>query len=173
MIFRDEFIQQGEQGGQNAANQLWTALDNFVASNFPSITSPKIMTRIFANVKGLSELCVRAGIINEYSLLDDFVRGFNSTRALFDFVDVGAGKDSANDKIGGTRYVFIFEGYLVVCVFLRNGCLWLRNFGWKDSWNMQTAAVLDQSLTCSFPFRVLQTSFIQLPLSPDPSRVFA
>lgn len=33
--------------------------------------------------------------------MDDFVRGFNESGLLFDFIDVGQGKGSAEDKISG------------------------------------------------------------------------
>jgi hypothetical protein len=102
MIFKDVFLQQGEQGGKDAANQLWAALNEYASRNLSSVTSPKIATRIYANVRGLSEACYRAGIIDRPTLMEDFVRGFNESRALFDFVDVGAGKDRADDKIAGT-----------------------------------------------------------------------
>jgi hypothetical protein len=101
MIFQDHFIQNGEQGGKDAANQLWAALTQYVSRNLPNVSSPKIMTRIYANVKGLGNACHQAGIINTPSLMEDFVRGFNESRLLFDFVDVGTGKDRADDKIGG------------------------------------------------------------------------
>jgi len=101
MIFQDSFLQQGEQGGKDAANQLWASLREYVTRNFPSINSPKIITRIYANVKGLAEACYKAGIVDRPQLVEDFVRGFNGSRLLFDFVDVGSGKDRADDKIAG------------------------------------------------------------------------
>jgi hypothetical protein len=33
--------------------------------------------------------------------LNDFARGFTGSKQLFDFVDVGSGKDRADDKISG------------------------------------------------------------------------
>lgn len=101
LIFKDEFLRNGEQGGKDAANQLWAALSQYISSNLPTVSSPKIITRIYANVKGLANACYSSGIIDDPSVLDDFVRGFNESRLLFDFVDVGAGKDRADDKIGG------------------------------------------------------------------------
>jgi hypothetical protein len=100
MIFKDGFLQQGEQGGKDAANQLWAALNEYVSRNLPNL-SLKIIARIYANVKGLSDTCHKAGIIDKPSVMEDFVRGFNESRSLFDFVDVGTGKDRADDKIAG------------------------------------------------------------------------
>lgn len=61
------------------------------------------MTKLYVNVKGLSDTCVRAGIVSDPSLVDDFVRGFNSSAPLFDLVDIGSRKDKVHDKIGGMR----------------------------------------------------------------------
>lgn len=104
IIFKDEFIQNGEQGGENAAKQLYTALADHLGVNFPNVPSPKIMVKIFVNLKGpkgLSEAYTRGGIVSDRSVVDDFVRGFNSSIPLFDLVDIGAGKDKGHHKIGG------------------------------------------------------------------------
>lgn len=59
------------------------------------------MCRIYANVRGLGEVLVRTGAIEELANFEDFVRGFTRGKVLFDFVDVGAGKDRADEKIIG------------------------------------------------------------------------
>lgn len=102
MMFKDELLQGGEQGGQLAAKELYTALEDYLAGNFPSLISPKLMTKLYVNLTGLSDACVRAGIVGDPSLLDDFARGFNNSAPLFDLVDIGS-KDKAQDKIGGMR----------------------------------------------------------------------
>lgn len=101
MIFDDTLLQQGEIGGKEAANKLWVAVRDHVAENLPHLSSPKIMTRIYANVRGLGEACQKSGTIDRASLIGDFMRGFNGSKLLFDFVDVGCGKDKADDKLSG------------------------------------------------------------------------
>lgn len=101
MIFNDEFLRNGEQGGRDAANHLTTTLNEYVARNLPNVTSPKIVTHVYANIKRLGEVSYNAGIVDKPSVVDDFVRGFNDSQLLFDFVDIGQGKDSADDKISG------------------------------------------------------------------------
>ena len=108
MVFQDEYLQLGEQGGRAAAEDLNVGLQEFISGNFPTITSPKIVTSIFANVKELSENSVKAGIIGEAALLADFARGFNSSIALFDFVDVGQATDQATDKIKSMHVINSF-----------------------------------------------------------------
>jgi hypothetical protein len=104
IIFKDEFLQLGEQGGRNAAKQLWKSLEDYVATNLSTITKPKIMTKIYLNVKGLVETYNRGGINLEISTISDFIRGFNETTSFFEIVDVGTGKNKAHDKIKGMWY---------------------------------------------------------------------
>ena len=102
MIFSDALVSKGEQGGMEAANHLWAAVNAFVARELPHLSSPKIITRVYANVKGLSEVLYKAGIIERPGVFEDFTKGFTGGKLLFDFVDVGSGKkDLADDKITG------------------------------------------------------------------------
>jgi hypothetical protein len=117
IIFKDEYLQQGEQGGHNAAEKLHAALQEYVSGNFP-INSPKIITKMYVNLKGLSDLCVRGGVTTEPALIEDFVRGFNASYPLFDLIDIGSGKESAHDKIGGMS-----NGLLVYPVASTRPCL--------------------------------------------------
>jgi hypothetical protein len=102
VIFDDSFLRQGEQGGKDAANQLWSVVREYASANLSNVQSPKIVARIYANVKGLADVCQKAGIVDRASVIEDFTRGFNGSRLLFDFVDVGSGKDRADDKISGS-----------------------------------------------------------------------
>lgn len=101
MIFNEELLQQGEKGGKEAASQLWSTMNDFVQRTLPHLSSPKIVARIYANVKGLGDVMQKSGIIDRSSLFEDFARGFNGSKLLFDFIDVGTGKDKADDKITG------------------------------------------------------------------------
>lgn len=101
MIFNDSFLTQGEQGGKDAANQLWASVHDYIGRNFSNVQSPKIVARVYANVKGLADVCYKTGIVEKSSMVEDFTRGFNGSRLLFDFVDVGSGKDRADDKLTG------------------------------------------------------------------------
>uniref|UniRef100_A0A093V0F0 C3H1-type domain-containing protein n=1 Tax=Talaromyces marneffei PM1 TaxID=1077442 RepID=A0A093V0F0_TALMA len=100
-LFLDQYIRAGEQGGKDAANKLAADLGEYVSEHLPNVASPKIVVRIFANVKGLGNTYHQAAIIDKTLVMDDFVRGFNESGLLFDFIDVGQGKGSAEDKISG------------------------------------------------------------------------
>ena len=102
MIFEDHLIEQGEAGGKEAAGQLWAAVRDYIRSKVLGLSSDyKIVTRVYANLKGLGETCHRAGIIISPNIMEEFVRGFTGSKQLFDFIDVGSGKDRADDKICG------------------------------------------------------------------------
>jgi hypothetical protein len=101
MIFSDELLQQGERGGKEAATQLWGAMNDFVQQALPHLSSPKILARIYANVRGLGDVLQKSNIIDRATSFEDFARGFNGSKLLFDFIDVGTGKDKADDKITG------------------------------------------------------------------------
>ena len=101
MIFNEELLQQGEKGGKEAASALWSAANDFVQRALPHLSSPKILARVYANVKGLGDVLQKSSTIDRASLFEDFARGFNGSKLLFDFIDVGTGKDKADDKITG------------------------------------------------------------------------
>lgn len=90
MIFEDELIAKGEAGGREAAGYLWNSVTEFVqdkmANSLPS--DYKIVTRIYANLMGLGDVCNRSGIVERPDLIEDFARGFTGSKQLFDFVDV-------------------------------------------------------------------------------------
>ncbi|KAJ5398035.1 hypothetical protein N7509_006148 [Penicillium cosmopolitanum] len=109
IIFKDEFLQQGEEGGRNAAKQLYTALHTYVTANLPNIKVPKLLTKIYLNVRVFSEMCVRSGLVSDPSGIHDFIRGFNETMSFSEIVDIGSGKNKALDKMKETLQVFLYN----------------------------------------------------------------
>ncbi|KAJ4290467.1 hypothetical protein N0V90_010684 [Kalmusia sp. IMI 367209] len=108
MIFQDDFIREGLIGGKHAAARLYHEILGYVereTNNIP--TTSRVVCRIYANVKGLSEVLVKAGITEHVSQFEEFARGFTTGRTLFDFIDVGPGKDRADDKIVESLKLFI------------------------------------------------------------------
>ena len=92
MIFDDRLIQNGEAGGREAAGLLWNAVMNNFENDTDVPSDVKIVTRIYANLKGLGDVCKKSGILSTSSTIEDFARGFTGSKQLFDFVDVGIGK---------------------------------------------------------------------------------
>ena len=102
MIFEDNLIKQGEIGGKDAAAALSSSVRDYVHRAVPGLSSDyKILARIYANMKGLGDVCHKAGILTKPSTIEEFARGFTGSKHLFDFVDVGMGKDRADEKISG------------------------------------------------------------------------
>ncbi|KAL8897516.1 MAG: hypothetical protein Q9207_007179, partial [Kuettlingeria erythrocarpa] len=100
MIFEDEMIEKGEMGGKEAATKLGNAIRDYIHEKLDDVQSDcKIMIRVYANLKGLAEVCYKSGIVERSNTLEDFYRGFTGSKVLFDFVDVGPGKDRADEKI--------------------------------------------------------------------------
>lgn len=111
MIFDDRLIQKAEAGGKEAASILWGAVRDYVHKKIPDLSSDyKIVTRIYANLKGLGDVCNRAGILDNPNHMEEFTRGFTGSKQLFDFIDVGSGKDRADDKICGKSSTNNCEG---------------------------------------------------------------
>ena len=108
MIFNDEYTKNGESGGKEAATLLWGFVRDYITQKMPNLSSDyKLVTRVYANLKGLGDACHRSGLLERASLIEEFARGFTGSKQLFDFVDVGMGKDRADDKISGT-YLPVF-----------------------------------------------------------------
>jgi hypothetical protein len=107
--FTDDFLQQGEAGGRRAASQLYAAVQAYIEDESKDIPiNSRIVCRMYANVKGLADVLVRAGAIKDIDVFEDFARGFSRGKTLFDFVDVGPGKDRADEKIIGKSCLLQF-----------------------------------------------------------------
>ena len=89
----------------------------------------KIVARVYGNLKGLGDLCLRAGIANHASIAHDFARGFSTAKVrppvvknfeilkleqlsanfavqvTFDYTDVGSNSEGAvvNKMLGQCR----------------------------------------------------------------------
>ncbi|KAL5397298.1 hypothetical protein PMIN02_002392 [Paraphaeosphaeria minitans] len=108
MIFKDDFLHKGLAGGKQAAAALYSTIVAYIERETRTIPpTSRVLCRIYANVKGLADVLVRAGIVNDAAQFEEFTRGFTNGRTFFDFVDVGPGKDRADDKIIETLKLFL------------------------------------------------------------------
>ncbi|KAF2126592.1 hypothetical protein P153DRAFT_297477 [Dothidotthia symphoricarpi CBS 119687] len=100
MIFREEFVSDGERGGRRAASQLYAAVQEYIETETTDIPlGARIVCRVYANVRGLGDVLVKTGAVEYVGQFEDFMRGFTRGKTLFDFIDVGSGKDRADEKI--------------------------------------------------------------------------
>ena len=98
-------IRAGEAGGRQAAAKLHAAIVAYIQCELTSVPwDARVVCRVYANVRGLAEVLVRTGVVEEISPVEEFVRGFTRGRTLFDFVDVGPGKDRADEKLIGKSF---------------------------------------------------------------------
>ncbi|KAL1310806.1 hypothetical protein AAFC00_001046 [Neodothiora populina] len=99
-VFEDALIKSGADGGVRAANLLDAVVKEKLLELGHTALDFTIMVRIYANLAGLSRTLARAGVAgNEARSIAPFVAGFNRARDLFDFVDVGEEKETADFKI--------------------------------------------------------------------------
>ncbi|KAH8598631.1 hypothetical protein B0O99DRAFT_684021 [Bisporella sp. PMI_857] len=98
-VFHDQFIARGEKGGEDAADALLAALQQFVRGLAGEPNEMDIMVRAFANLSGLGAALRRDGRLRDKDELRAFATGFSSRQAFFDFVDIGPGKERADLKV--------------------------------------------------------------------------
>lgn len=98
-IFTKDLISKGERGGKQAADTIYSAITNFCNRQLTHLEAPKILVRIYANIKSLAEDLTKSKIISHPAALDDFIRAFNSCQITFDFIDSGTQLESTKEKL--------------------------------------------------------------------------
>jgi hypothetical protein len=97
-------FKRGISGGEDTVQKLRKAVSNYVKGLDGVFQhDPQIEVRIYANMEGLSKTYRNAKILPGPSELDLFVRGFNKSHPLCDFVHAGNDKEAADSKIKGKR----------------------------------------------------------------------
>ncbi|KAK4193999.1 hypothetical protein QBC40DRAFT_291545 [Triangularia verruculosa] len=96
LIFKPELIQQGIAGGKKAAYALRSAI---LGQCGPHGNEIGVLAQVYLNLAGLSKAMRRDGCLENEGNLKDFTLGFTQAKATFDFVDVGHGKERADNKI--------------------------------------------------------------------------
>ena len=91
-------------GGEHTAQKLREATMDYVRNlDETSKYDVEIVLRIYANMEGLNKTYRDTKILSSPSQFDMFVRGFNKSHPLCDFVDAGNDKEAADSKIKGKR----------------------------------------------------------------------
>lgn len=109
MIFTKEYLSKGEKGGKDAATMLHAALSDYVSTNLGHLEGVRIVVRVYCDVSALNESLSLCKEVDRTHTLQDFIRGFNSTKLLFDFIDVGNRKDAAGDKLSENMRVSLYD----------------------------------------------------------------
>lgn len=95
LIFKEDLVKQGLEGGKKAAY----ALRQEISERTGNADETEIIAKVVANMAGLSKAMKRDGAVDSESDVRDFMLGFTQAKASFDFVDVGYGKERADSKI--------------------------------------------------------------------------
>ncbi|KAK8064292.1 hypothetical protein PG996_008944 [Apiospora saccharicola] len=106
-VFGEDLLTGGEKGGAEAADALFSAVQGYAQNKIRESPEVDVVVRAFANVTGLREALHRRRVTCDIDQLRAFASGFNNRQALFDFVDVGSGKERADSKIRGERFRYI------------------------------------------------------------------
>ncbi|EAW10812.1 uncharacterized protein ACLA_052850 [Aspergillus clavatus NRRL 1] len=98
-IFDDELLQNPRQGAPEAALRLTHAVRNYLKNTPFGSEDVPIVVRIFANLNGLAKSLVQYNVIDFEDKMRMFAELFTNSRAEFDFVNVGHGKENADSKM--------------------------------------------------------------------------
>ena len=94
-------MSRNEIGGRDAADEVHSKIKDYAKNLKLDAENTDITVRAYADLKSLRSACVRNGKMRESSSMSLFTHGFNQRQALFDFVDVGLGKEAADNKVRG------------------------------------------------------------------------
>lgn len=101
------FLKAAAEGGSAAASKLQHAIQEYVASLFENTTNWSISVNIYVSLDKLGQKLAQAGYLKGPQEFRAFVQGFNVNQPLFNFVDVGHGKERADNKLRETLRAFI------------------------------------------------------------------
>ncbi|KAI1258110.1 hypothetical protein MGN70_001157 [Eutypa lata] len=97
--FADEFLRDPIEGAERAAQRLKQAVrDSLKGTNFGH-DDVSIIVRVYANLNDLSKSLRLSHVIYSDDEMRLFAERFTNSRADFDFVNVGKGKENADSKI--------------------------------------------------------------------------
>ncbi|KEQ60374.1 uncharacterized protein M437DRAFT_9982, partial [Aureobasidium melanogenum CBS 110374] len=121
LIFRSDFLSQGDQGGRQAARLLFQTINEYVFSTIDTLSiHTKVLVRVYVDLDELCSLCLRAGLVYHSNQFKLFVRGFCQNQNLFDMIDVGMkGREVVIDKMEENLHMNIVDTH---CKHILFGC---------------------------------------------------
>lgn len=108
-IFRNEFYENPADGAQKASVALQQEVKSYLKQTQPDLDDVPIIARIFVNLHGLAVKLRSLDIIGATKDMHTFAEYFNKSRAEFDMVGVGSGKENADAKMR-SKHLSWFEG---------------------------------------------------------------
>lgn len=92
-------LQDPHKGGAEAALRLKQEVRNYLQNTPLGTEDIPIIVRVFANLNALAKALRSANIISSETDMHTFAEQFTISRAEFDFVNVGYGKENADSKM--------------------------------------------------------------------------
>jgi len=74
----------------------------------------RIVVKVYANVDGLAQALLKGGTVDSVAHVRSFVTGFTNRLPLCDFIDVGHGKERADNKIKGRSSIKHYKNTLTL-----------------------------------------------------------
>ena len=108
-LFRENFLNKGLEGGKRAADELYAGIVDYLKSINVNANGLEIVVRAYASFSGLQVACTKKGLLRFDGHIRNFAQGFTQRRGLFDFVDVGPGKERADTKIKGLDFLLRYS----------------------------------------------------------------
>ncbi|KAL8882764.1 MAG: hypothetical protein Q9192_007525 [Flavoplaca navasiana] len=99
LMFRDDFLDKNEVGGRLVADELLAQVNHYIKGLNLDVENTDVVVRAYANLRGLGKACAKNNSMKSTADLGLVANGFTSRYPLFDFVDVGLGKERADHKI--------------------------------------------------------------------------
>jgi hypothetical protein len=98
-IFCDDLLQEPHRGAPEAALRLKQAVTDYLKDTPLGTDHIPIVVRIFVNLNGLAKSLCSSNVIESEDNMRTFAELFTNSRAEFDFVNVGRGKENADCKM--------------------------------------------------------------------------
>ncbi|KAK5662850.1 hypothetical protein OQA88_6261 [Cercophora sp. LCS_1] len=99
LLFGEQYVRLGLEGGKQAAYALRTAILNECGQHAVGV---EVIAKVYVNLSGLAKAMRRDGCLDNEADFKDFSLGFTQGKATFDFIDVGHGKERADNKVKET-----------------------------------------------------------------------
>lgn len=98
-IFHSEFYENPAEGAQKVSVALHQEVRSYLKQMQLDLDDVPILVRIFVNLHGLAGKLRSLNMIGTDKDMRVFAEYFNKSRAEFDMVDVGSGKENADAKM--------------------------------------------------------------------------
>ncbi|KAI8314945.1 hypothetical protein K4K61_003391 [Colletotrichum sp. SAR11_59] len=111
-VFQDNLLKAGREGGCQAGHLLYSEIMNCVSKVHlqESTQDWSVVVQVILHLDGLAKRLHASGIIPNTAAdrtLADFGHGFSRAQPLFNFVDVGPGKEAADHEIRETLRLMV------------------------------------------------------------------